>query len=289
MAAGDRDPFSSFSFNPQSDAPAAIFVNLMWWYAISVLYPSQALKSMGLYSAQTIGQYPLAVPFGGEGQSYCLRHSEPVYLSSAAANLESVEEFDRTAEVYDALVAPVTQPVREEVLKLMRRLLPRGARILDLSCGPGTEQAGLAALVPDGEIVGIDLSAGMIAAAFANARSRGPLNTAFFQADVTSLPAQFDGRFDAVHCSFAFHHYRDPAAAIREMHRVLNAHGKAFVIDPGPWWVNLVGAPLSKWADPGWVAFHTGEQFESLFFDAGFSDFYWEEILPAIGVCVAGK
>jgi hypothetical protein len=73
------------------------------------------------------------------------------------------------------------------------------------------------------------------------------------------------------------------------MRRVLNKRGRAFVVDPGPWWFKLIGSPLAKWGDPGWVNFYTGEELRDFFFSAGFADFYWSEILPGFGMCIAGK
>jgi ubiquinone/menaquinone biosynthesis C-methylase UbiE len=135
----------------------------------------------------------------------------------------------------------------------------------------------------------MDLSAGMITAAGKKARQQNIFNAAFFQADVAAMPHHFTERFDATFCFGAFHHYPDPLGAVREMRRVLNKRGRAFVVDPGPWWFKLIGSPLAKWGDPGWVNFYTGEELRDFFFSAGFADFYWSEILPGFGMCIAGK
>ena len=129
----------------------------------------------------------------------------------------------------------------------------------------------------------------MVAQAVHQAQRRGVENTTFFQADVACLPEHFEGRFDAVHCSFAFHHYPDPVAAMRGIYRVLNESGKAFIIDTGTGWFNCSLAPMAKWGDAGWVGFYTGEGFRSLFYEAGFSKFYWTEVLPGIGVSIGTK
>ena len=46
---------------------------------------------------------------------------------------------------------------------------------------------------------------------------------------------------------------------------------------------------LAAWADPGWIAFHTEDEFEGFFGDAGFSHFHWEELLPGLGLVIAMK
>jgi ubiquinone/menaquinone biosynthesis C-methylase UbiE len=289
MFPDDCQPSTAVPFNLRTDIPLAVFVGQMWWYAFTVLYPAQGLKSRGWYPKNEIGQYPPLVPFKGEGQFYCREYPAPCYLTNLPKDYELVADFDRTATLYETYVRPFTQPVYEETAKLVRPFLVPTARILDTSCGPGVETLQLAALVTNGEVVGMDLSAGMVATAFEKAQRQGIFNTAFFQADVAQMPEHFEGRFDAVYCSFAFHHYPDPLGALKEMHRVLNSQGKAFVIDPGSWWFNALSAPFAKWADPGWVGFHTGEEFQALFQAAGFSHFYWNEVLPGIGLCMGSK
>lgn len=289
MSAEHHRQVPGTSFNPTTDIPLTFFVGQMWWYAFTVLYPVQGLKAAGWYPRNEIGQYPSIIPFKGEGQFYCHQYRTPTYLVQTPEDYRLVEDFDRTAAMYETYVHPFTRPVCEEVLKLMQPFMVPTARILDSSCGPGTESLRLVPLVPAGEVIGMDLSAGMVATAFENARRQGMGNTAFFQADVAHMPEHFTDRFDAVYCSFAFHHYPNPLAALKEMHRALNNQGKAFIIDPGPWWFNLISAPFAKWADPGWVRFHTGEEFQALFLEAGFSHFYWNEVLPGIGLCIGSK
>jgi SAM-dependent methyltransferase len=286
---GDHSIRMSFAFDPAVDVPAGIYLSQLWLYSLTVLYPVQAVRRVGMYPKTSLGRYPARRPTQGEGKFYCREFSEPVYLEHDSPQSESVREFDRGAKLYETVVVPFTRPVHEESLVLIQRMLPPAARILDLGCGPGTELFRLAEAVPDGEVVGIDLSAEMIAAAHEAGRQRGLQNTAFFQADVTHLPDHFTGRFDAIHSSFAFHHYSDPTAALSEAYRALNSGGKAFVIDGGTWWANMLSAPLAKMGDPGWVGFHTPEEFRALFLGAGFTDFYWEELLPGIGMCVGSK
>ena len=144
-------------------------------------------------------------------------------------------------------------------------------------------------MVPDGEAVGIDLAAGMVNAAHRAARAKAFDNTAFFQADVGDLPAEFTDRFDLVYSCLAHHHYPDPPAATREIFRALRPGGYYMVIDAGPDWFVESASPLALWADPGWIGFHTPEEFISLFSEAGFQNAGWIDLLPGFGIACAEK
>jgi len=279
----------TWQFNPAVDIPAGVYVEMLWLYSAAVLYPMRAIKHMGMFPRTSIGKYPPIAQTQGQGKMYSLRHRAPVYTDSETSSHESVVEFERGAGVYEMAVSPFTRPIYAEAMKIISRLLPRAARVLDLGCGPGSELFQLANVVPDGEVVGLDLAREMLDAAWDGAQRRGYRNTAFFQGDVTKLPDDFSAKFDAVHCSFAFHHYADPVASLKEMNRVLVPDGKAFVIDGGTWWANTMATPMARIGDPGWVRFYTGKEFAELFMQAGFADFYWEELLPGIGICVGTR
>ena len=124
-----------------------------------------------------------------------------------------VESFDKMAEAYEAYVRPFSTPLFDEALTVLAPIVPRDARALDLGCGPGRELRRMAALVPDGVAVGVDLAAGMLRAAYRSARAAGLDNTAFYQADADELPSAFDGTFDVVYNCLAHHHFPDPPAA----------------------------------------------------------------------------
>jgi ubiquinone/menaquinone biosynthesis C-methylase UbiE len=269
--------------------PASVLLGQMWWYAATVLYPAQALRRLGRYRPDAIGPYPAPPAPNGLGPYFCLRYRTPCYLKNEATGDASIRYFDTIATIYDVCIQAFTRPIFEEAATVLRQLLRPDARVLDAGCGPGSETLLLARLVPRGEVVGIDLAAGMVKTAFESARRRGGRNVAFFQADIAQLPEEFADNFDAVFSFGAFHHYPAPRAAVREMRRVLNARGRAIVVDPGPAWFKAVSTPWAKWADPGWVSFYTGAEMQTLFADAGFSEFYWVEILPGFGMSVATK
>jgi SAM-dependent methyltransferase len=87
----------------------------------------------------------------------------------------------------------------------------------------------------------------------------------------------------------AHHHYPEPHRAAAEILRCLRPGGVYCVVDPGPEWYNRLAAPLARRADPGWISFHTPDQFRSLFAEAGFARTAWVDLLPGFGLAVGQK
>lgn len=265
-------------------------VSAMWSYAANVLRPAQALRRAGFVGAPELtGDDPEGFPRSGLGAYFSRRHDGPVLLEAPTEHDHLVEEFDRTAEVYAAFVRPFSGPIFDEALPVLSRWLAADARVLDAGCGPGQELERVARLVPDGEVVGVDLAAGMVNVAHRAARAHGVDNCAFFQADVGALPRQFAGKFDLVYNCLAHHHYPDPAAASASVLRCLRPRGVYCIVDPGPEWYTRLSAPLARWADPGWMGFHTPQEFRDLLAEAGFARTAWVDLLPGFGIAVGQK
>jgi ubiquinone/menaquinone biosynthesis C-methylase UbiE len=97
-------------------------------------------------------------------------------------------------------------------------------QILDCGCGPGGIALGLATLVPQGRIVGIDIHDSQLEMGRQEARNRGIENVRFEHASVYQLPFD-DATFDAVLAHAMVYHLGEPAKALREMRRVLKPGG----------------------------------------------------------------
>ncbi len=274
----------------ENPAAAGVLVGAMWSYAAGVLYPAQALKRAGVpVASRVLGDDPEGLPLRGLGPYFSARQDDPVLLDRETEHDHLVEDFDRIADVYDAFVQPFSRPIFDEALRVMRGWLGPRSRVLDAGCGPGRELRQVARLVAEGEVVGVDLAAGMVKAAMRGARAAGLDNCAFFQADVGELPRTFTGKFDLVYNCLAHHHYPDPRRAAAGVHRCLRPHGVYCIVDPGPSWYTRLSAPLARWADPGWIGFHTPEQFRELLDEAGFARSAWIELLPGFGLAVGQK
>jgi trans-aconitate 2-methyltransferase len=93
--------------------------------------------------------------------------------------------------------------------------------ILDLGCGEGTLTARLAALVPQGGVVGMDSSVQMIAAA----KCRETANLKFLCRDIDEL--DFHQGFDVIFSNAALHWVKDHDALLRNVHEALKPGGVA--------------------------------------------------------------
>lgn len=106
---------------------------------------------------------------------------------------------------------------------LLPHLAPHMA-ILDVGCGPGSISVGLARLVPDGHVTGIENVPEPLDQARALAAAEGVANVTFREADVHALPFA-DDSFDIVHAHQVLQHLADPVRALREMRRVVRPGG----------------------------------------------------------------
>lgn len=93
-------------------------------------------------------------------------------------------------------------------------------RILDLGCGDGALSAHLAAMVPRGEVLGVDASTGMLDVA---KRIERP-NLRFELLDINALA--FDGEFDVVFSNATLHWIKDHKRLLASVQRALRGGGR---------------------------------------------------------------
>jgi len=104
--------------------------------------------------------------------------------------------------------------------RLIAELSLRGdERVLDLGCGDGKLTACLAGLVPEGSVLGIDASSGMIEVA---QKYQGE-NLSFLQLDINSL--DFEDEFDVVFSNATVHWVKDHNCLLRNVWRSLRNNG----------------------------------------------------------------
>src|SRR6267378_7577554 len=137
-----------------------------------------------------------------------------------------VEQFTKQAVPFST--APGVRD--EEALRLLVEFSGAGPedRVLDVACGPGVVVCALAAVVR--HATGIDVTPAMIERARALAAEKGLRNVGWQVGDVLPLPYP-DGAFSLVVSRFAFHHFPEPGAVLREMARVCAPGGRVVVAD----------------------------------------------------------
>ncbi len=139
------------------------------------------------------------------------------------------------AAVYDVLTGIGLGSFFAGVAADVARLVPDGARVLEVGCGPGRLSI-LLAREHGLDVTGLDLDRAMIERARANARrsaNRDERRPSFLVGDVASL-AFPDASFDLVVSTLSMHHWDDPSAALTEIGRVLRPGARALVWDLRP-------------------------------------------------------
>jgi SAM-dependent methyltransferase len=119
--------------------------------------------------------------------------------------------------------------------------LEPGAAVLDVGCGTGNDALALAAIVgPTGQVVGIDCSTTMLAAA--NRRSQDghlPVQFMFGNAEELDFPGS---TFDGCRVERVLQHVAKPRRAIAEMVRVSRCGASIVAIDPDYGTLTILGA-----------------------------------------------
>jgi trans-aconitate 2-methyltransferase len=193
-------------------------------------------------------------------------------LRYAAAARRPLHEFD--GERYRAAAGHQ----REWGERLISGLELQGdENILDLGCGDGTVTARLAARVPRGAVLGLDASAGMIAAA----RPLAQENLQFRLQDISNL--DFEGEFDLIFSNSAMHWLKDQRRLLASCHRALREGGRLCCGFPGAGsaagFIRAVKQAMSEpiyrhyFADFAWPwLMPEAPEYEALLVEAGFRE-----------------
>jgi ubiquinone/menaquinone biosynthesis C-methylase UbiE len=143
------------------------------------------------------------------------------------------ESYDDAAGEFDRLTEQFNRPLAARIVSLAQ--LQPTDHVLDVGSGTGLVALRAGMLARKGRVIGIDHSAGMLRQAAAKALASGLDDAVAFKlmdAERLEFP---DQSFDAVLSLYAFFHFPDPLAAIREMHRVLCPAGRiAIGVGSGP-------------------------------------------------------
>jgi len=136
------------------------------------------------------------------------------------------QEFNRWAEAgrgdgmeQDHL--PITLPVLEKM-----ELAPTD-NVLDLGCGSGWLSRRLSKLIPEGRVVGMDISDEMIRVARRSSADHD--NILYITGEVAEIPWEPNFFTHAISVESAYY-WPDLAAGVREIHRVLRPGGTSWIL-----------------------------------------------------------
>jgi ubiquinone/menaquinone biosynthesis C-methylase UbiE len=132
--------------------------------------------------------------------------------------------WDLAADAYEPLWQPLLAAVQAELLACAAPAADE--RVLDVACGTGLVSFPAAELVgPDGEVLGVDLSAAMVDKARARAARSNATNVRFERMDAERLLLP-DGEFDLGLCALGLMYTPDPERALRELQRAAKPGGR---------------------------------------------------------------
>lgn len=178
---------------------------------------------------------------------------------------EKVQEmFDHIAPTYDKLnhlmSLNVDKAWRRHALKEIVDGTPQ--RILDVACGTGDSTIAIAKAAAEGsEVIGADISEGMMALVRGKAEKAGVADRIQLQvADGEALPYG-EGTFDRVTCAFGIRNFEHKEKGLSEFLRVLRPGGKAVILE-----LSVPRCRVVRWG----------------------YDLYFTHLLPRIGGAVSG-
>ncbi|WP_209598944.1 class I SAM-dependent methyltransferase [Ruegeria sp. HKCCSP351] len=98
-------------------------------------------------------------------------------------------------------------------------------RIIDIGCGTGASTLESAQRVPDGDVLGVDISEALLGRAASRAKAEGIRNATFLLADVQTH-AFSAHPFDLLVSRLGMSFFADPVAALGNLSNALNTRGK---------------------------------------------------------------
>ncbi|VWX60689.1 class I SAM-dependent methyltransferase [Sphingorhabdus sp. 109] len=142
--------------------------------------------------------------------------------------------------LFEQMIAPIGEAL------LARADYQDGTTVIDLGCGGGATTLAIAdAVAPSGNVMGLDISPDLIAAAQERAANSGAGNIAFTCADAATVQLA-DAPYDRLFSRFGSMFFDDPVSAFRNLHGLLREGGRIDLAVWGPprdnlWMMEMMG------------------------------------------------
>jgi ubiquinone/menaquinone biosynthesis C-methylase UbiE len=159
-------------------------------------------------------------------------------LSSARSTFDDVSK-EEVAEAWDGPLFERFVRFREILTTglsshgeaALRRVPPQpGQRALDIGCGFGDESQRIARMVgPDGDVLGVDVSARFVEACREDAHEAGLTNVRFMAADLQTVD-DLGGPYDVAFSRFGTMFFVSPVAGMRNVRRALRPDGRLVMV-----------------------------------------------------------
>jgi SAM-dependent methyltransferase len=187
-------------------------------------------------------------------------------LPDRTPELQLREEFNRWAEAGRGEEMEESHiPIVVPMLKQME--WEPADRVLDVGCGSGWLVRRLAALLPQGAVMGIDVADEMVRRA--QLASAGVPNASFLQGTAEEIPAPPDSFTKVISVESAYY-WHDVARGLSEVLRVLAPGGSAWIL------INYYrdNSDCHQWKQHFKIPtnLHSASEWEQLFQSAGFRD-----------------
>jgi len=187
------------------------------------------------------------------------------YFDRAVSRFDAIYEAEKPFD--QRIVDTLFRKVVVERFHLICTLAPSTDpwTVLDVGCGPGRYSTALAR-AGAARVVGVDVSAPMIAAAEQEAEKAGVADRCTFRV-APFAEYQSDEMFDAIIATGYFDYLEDPLSDLTKM--VRHCHGRIFASFPKRWEVRVPIRKLRFRLAGGFVRFYTKGEVLGLFEAAG--------------------
>ena len=278
-----------FNFDKHRDVWGPVFTLQLQTWADRVLAPAAVLIENGQMDLQQCGEPPIELITKGSGKQFSAKSIRLHLLDTLPANYDRVKYFDYAAAEYEMATHGFKKYIVNRAFSEMFPYISNDFRIMDAGCGPGYEAIALSMRVPEGEVVAVDLSTEMIKLACKNAKYHRVSNMCFYQVDVQALPRTLNEKFDVIYCQLNCSYFEDVQAVAASFYNALREKGMVFLVEPYPNTPNSLSINTARAANPYFERLYEKEELEGFFREAGFSNFFWKEILPGFGISMITK